>query len=216
MKSKYFLKAVGLTFISIIYTFLVKNVDVSAIGPEESSVGFSKLNGMFHNAFDYNSLFYAISEIFGILLLLIAGIYALIGFYQLIKKFSFKKIDKEIIILGCFYLAVIIVYVFFEKVVINYRPVLEDGLLEASYPSSHTVLALCIGFSSLLISPKYVKKNFIKLTNLITIVSIISVVLFRTISGVHWISDIIGGIIISATLLMYFYTAYDIIIKKNN
>ena len=102
----------------------------------------------------------------------------------------------------------LLVYVFFEKVIINYRPVLIDGELEASYPSSHTMLALCIGFSSFIISKKYVRKEYVNYFNGIVFALMICVLLGRIISGVHWISDIIGGIIISSTLIMYFYTSY--------
>ena len=101
-----------------------------------------------------------------------------------------------------------VVYIFFEKFSINYRPILIDGELEASYPSSHTILSLCVGLSSLIVSQKYFNKKYIKTINIITIVLMSLVLLTRIISGVHWISDIIGGIIISLTLLSYFKLAY--------
>ena len=102
-----------------------------------------------------------------------------------------------------------VVYVFFEKVVINYRPILIDNELEASYPSSHTILALCVGLSSLKVSKRYFNKKYIKIINYITIGLMLVVFLGRLISGVHWLSDIIGGLIISFTLLSYFNLAYD-------
>ena len=108
-----------------------------------------------------------------------------------------------------------VVYVFFEKFIINYRPVLIDGELEASYPSSHTILAICICISSLLVSKNYLSDKYLKIANIVTVLLLLGVFLGRVISGVHWISDIIGGVIISATLLMYFYTLYDTRRKKN-
>ena len=102
----------------------------------------------------------------------------------------------------------LIVYVLFEKIEINYRPILIDGELEASYPSSHTILALCICFSSLITSKKYFNKNYIKIINLVTIVLTSLVLFLRIISGVHWISDIIGGIIISFLLISIYQTIY--------
>ena len=107
-----------------------------------------------------------------------------------------------------------VVYVVFEKVVINYRPILIDGELEASYPSSHTLLALCIGISSIIVSKNYVSDKYRKITNIVTIVLLLGVFVGRIVSGVHWISDIVGGVLISLTLLMYFYTLYDIRFKK--
>ena len=98
------------------------------------------------------------------------------------------------------------VYVFFEKVIINYRPILMDGELEASFPSSHTILSICTCISSLIVSKKYVPKKFYNITTFITVLLLTLVFVGRTISGVHWISDIFGGVLISIILLLYFYT----------
>lgn len=200
--------AIILTIISVVYTLLVKNVDVKEIGPNNSSVGFSTINESFKNLVGSSNTIYKISELLGYVLLLLALIYGCIGLYQLIKRKSLFKVDKEIIIMGCFYVLMMIVYVFFEKCIINYRPILIDGELEASYPSSHTILSLCVGLSSLIISNKYFNKKYIKTINIITIVLMSLVLLTRIVSGVHWISDIIGGVIISLTLLSYFKLAY--------
>ena len=200
--------ACSCTLISIIYTLLVKFVDVKAIGPNGSEVGFAWINKLFMNLFGSNMVIYKISEVLGYLIMLLVLIYGCIGLYQLIKRKSLLKVDKEIIKLGCFYVLMLLVYILFEKIEINYRPVLIDGQLEASYPSSHTILALCICFSSLITSKKYFNKKYIKKINLITIFLTGLVLLLRTISGVHWISDIIGGIIISLTLVSYYQLSY--------
>ena len=100
----------------------------------------------------------------------------------------------------------LVVYVFFEKVIINYRPVILDGELEASYPSSHTMLAICICMSSLLISKYYIKDKYRKIFDNITFVLMILLVVGRIISGVHWITDIIGGILISLFLVSLYNT----------
>ncbi|MBR4178640.1 MAG: phosphatase PAP2 family protein [Bacilli bacterium] len=197
-----------LAFVFIIYTILVKFVDVKPIGPNNSSVGFAGINGAFHKLIGSNMTLYKISELFGYILLLIVAYYGVIGIIQLLKEKSIKKVDREIIVLGIFYVLVLIVYVLFEKVVINYRPIIIEGELEASYPSSHTMLSLCVGLSSLIVSKKYINKKYLKLFNIVTIILMALVLLLRTISGVHWISDIIGGILISLILIMYFKTAY--------
>ena len=195
-----------LTVVTAIYTFLVKNVDVAAIGPRNSSVGFSKLNYWFMKLIDYNMAIYKFTEIVGLIVLLIVVIYAIIGLLQLIKRKSIFKVDREIISLGILFVLMFVMYVFFEKFIINYRPVLIDNELEASFPSSHTVLAICTCISSLIVSKKYVPKKYLNMSTAITILLLIFVFAGRTISGVHWLSDIIGGVIISTTLLMYFYT----------
>ena len=206
---KRIINSIAFTLISIGFTLLVKFVDVAAIGPQNSSVGFSHINGWFHNIFKGNMTIYKISELFGYILLLLVVIYGCIGLCQLIKRKSLLKVDKEIIKLGVFYVLMLVVYVLFEKVEINFRPILIEGTLEASYPSSHTILSLCVGLSSLIVSQKYFNKKYIKLINGITIGLMVVVLLTRIISGVHWISDIVGGIITSLTLLSYFRLMYD-------
>lgn len=211
---KNILICVLLVLISIIYTLLVKYVDPSTIGPNGSVVGFSSLNSFVFNLTGNNMTLYKITEILGIIPILIALMYAVIGLIQVIDRKSLK-VDKELIALGILYIIVILIYVFFEKCIINYRPVLIDGILEASYPSSHTLLSICICGSSLLIN-KYLfnNKKIYKYINIISIISMVLIVLGRLLSGVHWASDIIGSIIISITLLKILETYY-LSIKKD-
>ncbi len=202
-----------LVLLSIIYTILVKYVDTSIIGPNGSVVGFSSLNSFVFNLTGNNMTLYKITEILGIIPILIALMYAVIGLIQVIDRKSLK-VDKELIALGILYIIVILIYAFFEKCIINYRPVLIDGVLEASYPSSHTLLSICICGSALLIN-KYLfnNKKIYKYINIVSIISMVLIVLGRLLSGVHWASDIIGSIIISITLLKILETYY-LSIKK--
>lgn len=211
---KNILICVLLVLISIIYTLLVKYVDTSTIGPNGSVVGFSSLNSFVFNLTGNNMTLYKITEILGIIPILIALMYAVIGLIQVIDRKSLK-VDKELIALGILYIIVILIYVFFEKCIINYRPVIIDGILEASYPSSHTLLSICICGSALLIN-KYLfnNKKIYKYINIISIISMVLIVLGRLLSGVHWASDIIGSIIISITLLKILETYY-LSIKKD-
>ena len=129
-----------LTF--IVFTVLVSTVDVRFIGPANSKVGLASVNEAFFKTFKGNDTLYLLTEILGYLTFLIIGAFAVLGVYQLIKGKSLKKVDVKIIALGVFYVVVLIFYVLFEVLVINYRPVLVEGELEASYPSSHTVLSI--------------------------------------------------------------------------
>ena len=208
MKKKNMIIAIILTVISVVYTLCVKYIDVKNIGPNNSSVGFASMNKFFNNLIGNHMWIYKITEVFGIILLLLVVIYGAIGIGQLIHRKNPFKVDPEIIKLGCFYVLMLLVYILFEKVVINYRPILIDGELEASYPSSHTILSLCVALSSLIVSHRYFNKNYIKLINGITIGLMLVVLLGRMLSGVHWASDIIGGVIISLTLLSYFKLVY--------
>ena len=116
---------------------------------------------------------------------------------------------------GLYYIIVIALYVFFEKVIINYRPILMNGFLEASYPSSHTLMTICICGSSILINKKLFNNKITKVINYLSIIIITITVVGRLISGVHWFTDIIGGILISSGLLMTFYSLLSIINKEN-
>ena len=208
-RNKYIILSIIFTIISAVYTFMVKKIDIQPIGPKGSKVGFASLNKVFRDTIGTHMKLYKLAEILGLAILVIVGIYALIGLYQLIKRKSLLKIDREIIILGIFYVLMFVTYIFFEKCIINYRPVILDGKLEASYPSSHTILALCTCITSLIVSKKYVSKKYIKITNIITILLLFGVFLGRMFSGVHWLSDIIGGFLISLTLISYFNLMYN-------
>ena len=200
----------GLFAVAIIYTLLVKYIDVQEIGPNDSLVGFATINNFMFNLTGVNMLWYDITDWWGFVPLFIAFIYAMIGFIQMIKRRNILKVDKEILGLGVYYIIVIGLYIFFETCIINYRPTLMDGILEASYPSSHTLLSVCICGSSLIIN-KYLFKNrnFFKAENIISILSILVIVIGRFISGVHWFTDIVGAILISIALLK----AFNIYIK---
>jgi len=198
--------SVLMTIFSGVFVYLVKTIDVKAIGPNKSKVGFSTINKAFSDIVGSNMTIYKLTEILGLLIFIIVGVYGLIGIYQLFKRKSLFKVDREIISLGILYVLMIGTYLVFEKVIINYRPILIDGELEASFPSSHTMLAICTSVSSLMVYKKYVPEKFNYLVMFITVLLLTLVFLGRTISGVHWFSDILGGVIISLTLLSYFYT----------
>ena len=98
---------------------------------------------------------YNITEWLGIIPILVVMVYGLIGLKQLVKTKNVFKVDKEILILGGFYVVVAVLYVFFEKCIINYRPILVEGVLEASYPSSHTLMTICFCGSAFILSKTY-------------------------------------------------------------
>ncbi len=205
---KYLISSIVLVVIAIIYTLIVKFVDVLAIGPNGSEVGLQAFNGFVSGIFQYNETFYKISKYAGFLPLLFAVFYAGNGVIELVKGKSLKKVNKKLFALAGFYVVVLIVYVLFEKIALNYRPVLMDGELEASFPSTHTLLAICFCASSLFMSTTYLKNKSIRIpVNICTWILMVFIVVTRIISGVHWATDIIGGIIISLALLNILYMA---------
>ena len=196
-----------LFFIAVIFTVLVKCVDVQSIGPKGSAVGFATINRFVHQLTGENDTWYNITKYLGIIPFLYVLFYAVVGLKQLIIAKKISKVDKKIIALGCFYVVLGLIYILFDKLAINYRPVLEDGVLEPSYPSSHTLLAVCICLSSIFMNKYYIKNNDLKkYLNLGTLILMILLVLGRLLSGVHWASDIIGGVIISLFLVFGFFT----------
>lgn len=214
-KKRNFLISGILLLIAITFTILVKVVDVKQIGVNNSSIGFATLNQFIFETTGVNMIWYHITDWLGLIPVFMAIVYAFIGLIQLIKRRSIFKVDKEIILLGLYYIVVIALYVFFEKVIINYRPILMNGFLEASYPSSHTLMTICICGSSILINKKLFNNKITKVINYLSIIIITITVVGRLISGVHWFTDIIGGILISSGLLMTFYSLLSIIKKEN-
>ena len=96
--------------------------------------------------------------------------------------------------LGCFYIVVIGAFALFEVFPVNYRPVLIEGVLEASYPSSTTMLALCVLPTAMLrLRSRWVRFLLAALTAFL--------VIGRLLCGVHWASDLIGGALLSAGLV---------------
>ena len=209
-----FLLSLFFILLAIICTMLVKVVDVKQIGVNKTNIGFATVNKLVFEYIGVNIIWYHITDWLGLIPIFIAMIYALIGVIQLIKRKSIFKVDKEIIILGIFYIIVIIIYIFFEKIIINYRPILIEGFLEVSYPSSHTLMTMCLCGSSIIINKKKFSNKSIRFMNILSLTIILITVIGRLLSGVHWFTDIIGGILISIALLMTLYSLMDIIEKE--
>ena len=155
-------------------------------------------------SFDYNDMWYKITKYTGYMLFLPVAFLIILGFVELVKRKSFKKVDRELKLLALFYVAVGAVYLFFEKFfIINYRPIMLDGKLESSYPSSHTLFAITLCGSAMLINRALLKKNQKQamVMNLLLAALALVTVVGRLLSGVHWATDIIGGILIGFTLV---------------
>ena len=185
-----------------IWTVLVCCVDVQTIGPEESSVGFAAVNGAFHNLTGVHWTLYTITDWLGLVPIGTALGFAVLGLVQLIQRKALRKVDRSILALGGFYLAVMAFYVLFEKAVVNYRPVLIEGVLEASYPSSTTMLALCVMPTAAMQLKARVRSGLARSVILGLIAVFTAFMVFgRLLSGVHWLSDIIGGVLLSEGLV---------------
>ncbi len=189
----------------VLWTVLVSYVDVRAIGQNASSVGFATLNGYVHNLTGVNMFLYTITDWLGLVPIGVAFGFAVLGLVQWVGRKSLFKVDRSILALGGFYIIVLAMYIFFEIVVINYRPVLLGGYLEASYPSSTTMLVMCVMPAAMIQLHARIENDVFRRCVMISIaVFIVFMVIGRLVSGVHWLSDIIGGALISAGLVMIY------------
>ena len=198
----------------VLWTVLVCFVDVQAIGPEGSSVGFATLNGCVHDFTGVNMSLYIITDWLGLVPIGVAFGFAVLGLVQWIKRKSILKVDRSILVLGGFYIVVMAVYVLFEMVVINYRPTLIDGYLEASYPSSTTMLVMCVMPTAMIqLRARIKNKVFSRCVMIAIAVFIVFMIIGRLVSGVHWITDIIGGALVSAAIALMYYAISNVATK---
>ena len=208
---------VSLVVAFVLWTVLVRFVDVQAIGPDGSSVGLATLNRFVHELTGVNWILYTVADWLGLVPIAVALGFAILGLVQLIKRKSLWKVDHSILALGVFYIVVMAAYIFFEIVVINYRPTLIDGYLEASYPSSTTMLVMCVMPTAAMQLNVRIKNTVFRRCAVIIIVAFTAfMVIARLISGVHWISDIIGGALLSAGLVIIYYSIGNTLTKNVN
>lgn len=189
-----------------LWTAAVCTIDVAAIGPEASSVGFASINRSFHHLTGVHMSLYDLTDWLSLIPIVFALGFALLGLCQWIRRRSLSKVDRSILILGGFYLVVIAAFALFEAAVINFRPVLIDGILEASYPSSTTLLVLCVMPTAMMQLHGRIRRPILRRCSL-TVMSAFTafMVICRLISGVHWLSDIIGGVLLSTGLVMAYH-----------
>ncbi len=200
---KNFCIAICMLIAFVMWTVAIRLVDVQAIGPQESSVGFATINQFVHNLTGVHMSLYTITDWLGLVPLMFVMGFGTLGLIQWIKRKHLLKVDYSILVLGGFYIVVMAAYVLFEVLVINYRPVLINGILEASYPSSTTMLVMCVMPTAIMQFDTRIKNDVLKrcVTYAIT-AFIVFMVIGRLVSGVHWFTDIIGGALFSTGLAL--------------
>ena len=192
----------------LLWTTAVRLIDVGAIGPQGSSVGFSALNGAFHHLTGVHLSLYLLTDWLSLIPLCIVIAFAIMGLWQWIKRKSLFHVDFSLLILGGFYIFVLSCYAFFEVAVVNYRPILIDGVLEPSYPSSTTMLVLCVLPTAMMQLHGRIKNAAFRRCVLFVLAAFTAFMLMgRLLSGVHWLSDIIGGALLSAGLVLLYHAA---------
>lgn len=188
-------------------------MDVQAIGPQETSVGFATINQFVHDLTGVHMTLYTITDWLGLVPLGFVMGFALLGIIQWIKRKHILKVDYSILVLGGFYIIVMAAFFLFEILVVNYRPVLINGYLEASYPSSTTILVMCVMPTAIMQLRSRIQNDLLRRFVTYAISAfIVFMVVGRLVSGVHWITDIIGGALLSAGLVRM----YRVIISETS
>ena len=199
---------IGLVLLFILWTVLIQCVDVQEVGPRGSKVGFAAWNVRFHSLTGVNMTLYTVTDWLGLVPIFICGCFGIIGLTQWIQRNRILRADPDILFLGVYYLLVIAGYLLFEMIPINYRPVLIDGYLEASYPSSTTLLVLSVMPTMVFQADRRCRKRWARyLAAASALLFSVFMVSGRLIAGVHWATDIIGSVFLSTGLFELYCAA---------
>ena len=211
---KLLILGIGLLIAFLLWTALILLVDVQPLGQNGTNIGFATFNCWFHNLTGVHMSIYTITDWLGLVPICVCMLFGCLGLVQLIQRKNLFKVDYDIIVLGIYYVVVIASFLAFEIIPINYRPILIEGVMEASYPSSTTLLVLSVMPTLIFQTNRRVKNDICK--NMIAVCTILFsafIVIGRLIAGVHWFTDIVGGILLSAGLF-YIYKAAVLLSKK--
>lgn len=213
------LLVVGIALISafVLWTVLILAVDVSPVGQNGTNIGFATLNTAFHKSTGVNMTLYYVTDWLGLVPVFCCMVFGVVGFVQLVKRRSLFKVDTDIILLGLYYITVIFGYLIFEMIPINYRPIPIEGRTEASYPSSTTLLVLSVMPTVVFQVMRRIKSVVIR--NAVSLSSIafsMFMIIGRTVSGVHWLTDIIGSLLLSAGLYLIYQSIVLMIDKRRD
>ena len=205
MNKKYASLSLGLLVLFLLWTAAITAVDVRPIGPNDTLVGFAGLNSFVHRLTGVHMTLYFLTDLLSVIPLgMILG-FGTLGLVQWIRRKSLWKVDHSILVLGGFYAVTGALYLFFEEYVVNYRPVLIDGVAEASYPSSTTLLVLCVMSTAAMQLRARIRNPRLRTwTQILISAFIVFMVTGRLVSGVHWVTDIIGGVLLSSGLVFLY------------
>ena len=199
------LAGVGLLGAFALWTVLIQCVAVQAVGQNGTKIGFADFNVWFHQLTGVHMTLYTITDWLGLVPIFFCLCFGVLGLVQLIKRRSLLRVDADILLLGVYYMLVIAGYLIFEMIPINYRPILIEGRLEASYPSSTTLLVLSVMPTLWFQANRRVSNAMIRKAVAVFVIPFSAfMVIGRLISGVHWATDIIGSVLLSVGLYMLY------------
>ena len=190
-----------------LWTALVQLVDVRPVGQNGTCVGFAAFNVWFHGLTGVHMVLYAITDWLGLVPVAVCLGFGAMGATQLVRRRSLLAVDPDLLLLGVYYVLIAAAYLLFEAFPINYRPIPIDGVMEASYPSSTTLLVLGVMPTLAYQAARRMKDGLAKVA-VVAFVAAFSalVVVGRLVSGVHWATDIVGSVLLAVGLFaMYRY-----------
>lgn len=191
-----------------LWTALVQCVDVQPVGQNGTDIGFAAFNTWFHGLTGVHMGIYTATDWLGLVPIAVCMCFGALGAVQLVKRRSLLKVNADLLLLGAYYIVVILCYLLFEMIPINYRPVPIDGIMEASYPSSTTLLVLSVMPTLRFQVDRRAKGPLPKAAANAFVVAFSTImVLGRLVAGVHWVTDIVGSVLLAAGLFMIYRAA---------
>ena len=210
------LAGIGFLIAFLLWTVLIRCIDVQAAGPGGTNVGFAAFNLWFHNLTGVHMTVYTFTDWLGLVPIAVCLGFGVVGVFQLIRRRSLLRVDPDIILLGLYYILVILAYLVFEMVPINYRPILIGGALEASYPSSTTLLVLSVMPTLVFqVGRRCERKTVTRAVSIIVVLFSAFMVIGRAVSGVHWATDIVGSVLLSFGLFKLYQSGVTAIDLRN-
>ena len=205
---KGFLTAAALLALFVVWTVLIQTVDVRPAGQNGTDIGFAAVNLWFHRLTGVHLGLYTVTDWLGLMPVAVCAGFGILGLFQLIRRRSLLRVDRDILLLGLYYILVIAGYLIFEMIPINYRPIPIDGAMEASYPSSTTLLVLSVMPTLVFqISRRSKSRAGVRAVFLLSALFSAFMVIGRLVSGVHWLTDILGSVFLSAGFYLLYRSA---------
>ena len=202
-KLKYSIIILGIIgLVNLFFVFLLKVANVKLTGTYNTSIGLGSINLKLRDLIGTSKAFDIISTIILVIAFLIVAAEIALAIYELVKRKDIEKLDNEIWALSVTYAALAFIFAVFNyALIINVRPVVIDGKLESSYPSTHVLVSLTVFLTGITMTSYLVKDKKLKLGIDIALIALsVLVVITRMLSGKHWFTDIIGGILASGFL----------------
>lgn len=145
-----------------------------------------------------------ITDIILVAALAVFAVFAILGLCQWVKRKSLKKVDKPLLLSLIPLSLMAATFIIFEKfLVLNTRP---NGSGEPSFPSTHTMVVATIFLLTAIILPNYIKSKTARvIMDIVMLLFIILVSVGRVLANMHWVSDVVSGLIFAVIFAVIYY-----------